>query len=158
MAEKDDRTASAAESKATPIIRLEAIAGPGAYVEIDGEPYAMAAPASLGLIERTRVVRLLERIFKLEQLEEPSADEATEYEGHLRSLAPLILPGAKSETLERLAIGQLADLAVAFFVHAAKTSPRIAMLLGDRTTSPTGTSSSPDSSASTAAATPGAGS
>ncbi len=132
------------------VLTLDAIEGSVDVVRVDGASYDLIGTNALGLKTRARVARLAKRIEDLEGLAEDAITETEEqeYQTRLRELAGIALPSAPSRALDRLGTGQLADLAVAFFVRAAMRSPRMGLL---RTMSPTGATSSPSSKPSTAA-------
>jgi hypothetical protein len=110
----------------------------------------MTDPAHFGLRAGGEIWRSIERIAALEALSEPSDADEREYRERLERIARVAVPDLEPDIVAKLATGQLADLVVSFFALVAATSPRLGMLT--RTASaPTGTTSSPSSSASTAA-------
>lgn len=134
-----------------PVITLESIVGPADVVEIDGERYDLAALSTFGLRARAEAKAIAARIELLEKMEDPTPADEREHVSRLRQLAQLALPKAPASVVERLDEGQLADLVIAFFVRAAKRSPRMDMLRAQGVMSPTGQTSSDVSSAATAA-------
>lgn len=122
------------------------------YVRVDERTYEMANPSHFGLRAGGEIWRSIERIAALEQLAEPSDADEREYRERLERIAKVAVPDLPAEVAAKLATGQLADLVVSFFALVAASNPRLGMLM--RTTSasaPAGTTSSPSSSASTAA-------
>lgn len=134
---------------------LELTTGAGAspgYVRIDGRTYELADPAHFGLRSGGAIWRGMERIAALEALAEPSEADEREYRERLERIALIALPDLEPEILAKLATGQLADLVVAFFALVASANPRLNLLLRTAEPSaPAGTTSSPNSPASTAA-------
>lgn len=122
------------------------------YVRIDGETYEMANPSHFGLRSGGEIWRGMERIAALETKAKPSEADEREYRQRLERLCAVAVPELPAPVLRKLATGQLADLVVSFFALVARGNPRISMLIQTAAeSSPTGTTSSPSSSASTAA-------
>ena len=122
------------------------------YVRIDGETYEMANPSHFGLRSGGEIWRGMERISALETKAKPTAHDEREYRQRLERLCAVAVPGIPAAVLKKLATGQLADLVVSFFALVARGNPRISMLIQTASeSSPAGTTSSPSSSASTAA-------
>lgn len=122
------------------------------YVRVDDETYEMANPSHFGLRSGGEIWRGMERISVLEAKPAPTEADEREYRRRLERLCAVAVPELPAVVLHKLATGQLADLVVSFFALVARTNPRIGMLLTTAAESqPIGTTSSPSSSASTAA-------
>jgi len=122
------------------------------YVRVDDETYEMANPSHFGLRAGGEIWRGMERIAALETKAKPTEADEREYRQRLERLCAVAVPELPAPVLRKLATGQLADLVVSFFALVASTNPRISMLMQTATeSSPIGTTSSPSSSASTAA-------
>jgi hypothetical protein len=126
------------------LLDLSKLAAPSDYISIDGETFDLAAVDAFSLIQRAQMNALIERVGKLQDLPEPTEEESREFEMKLRELAAIALPKAPPAKLATLNVGQLLDLAFAFFVWVGERSPRPTLLrrIGAR--------SSPGSSGSTA--------
>jgi len=121
-------------------------------VRVDDLTYEMANPSHFGLRSGGEIWRGMERISALEAKAKPTEADEREYRQRLERLCAVAVPELRVAVLHKLATGQLADLVVSFFALVASTNPRISMLLTTAAeSSPTGTMSSPSSSASTAA-------
>ena len=122
------------------------------YVRVDDQTYEMANPSHFGLRSGGEIWRGVERISALETKAKPTERDEREYRQRLERLCAVAVPELPAAVLNKLATGQLADLVVSFFALVASTNPRIGMLMQTAAeSSPTGTTSSPSSSASTAA-------
>ncbi|HZP97225.1 MAG TPA: hypothetical protein VFC31_12975 [Candidatus Limnocylindria bacterium] len=134
------------------VLELTTRAGttPG-YVRIDGRTYDMADPSHFGLRAGGEIWRSVERIAALEAIAEPSDADEREYRERLERIARVAVPDLETQVAAKLATGQLADLVVSFFALVAATSPRLGLLMTAGASARTGTTSSPSSSASTAA-------
>lgn len=145
------KTARHSAGASAPVITIESLVGPADVVEIDGERYDLATLASFGLRANAEAKREAARIQYLEQIEAPTEADEREHRQRLQELVRMALPKAPPTIAERLGDGQLADIVVAFFVLAAKRSPRMEMLRAQGITNPIGPISSDGSSAATAA-------
>lgn len=130
------------------VIDLTALAGTRAVVRIDGQSFDLVDVDELGLRDRAKLTRTLERIAALEgaaREDLATDDDETEYRQRLSEFARIALPGAPEELLAKLNDGQKGDLAAAFFVEAiGQKKGRLGLL------SRIGPRSSPGSASTTA--------
>src|SRR6266508_385716 len=145
-----------AEDKApkTPTLDLATLEEPADYIRIDGETYDLADARKFSLRQRAHVQRLMRRVDALEQKAtadveaelEPSEDDDREYNSRLAEICHIALPTATKEVVDRLATGQRAGVAAAFFARSLLRRGLLgaAPRFGGHGSSPTSSTSTPE--------------
>lgn len=102
------------EKRAIPIIRIRE--RPREFVHIDGQDHELIWAMGLGLRQGAELRRVQRRVLELEKLEEPTEDEAREYDDKLRRLAAIALPSLSNDVLAKLSTEQCGQIVTAFLV------------------------------------------
>ena len=118
-----------AEKDDDQVFDLGAIAPLRKVVLIDGSAYEMLDVNELGIADRSKLAKLVDRITKLENKgERATAKDQQEYDARLLTISKMILPGAPQALIDKLSLGKRGDLVVRFLVETAVESPRLSMV------------------------------
>lgn len=133
-AEETEATQQQAEVGRRPTLDLSSIIPEAvpveeeAYFLLDGERHAYAKITAWSLRQRRTYISAMERIAALEGLPEPTEVDEQEYRKLLTSLAIQLAPSLTPEKVAPLDDGQLADIAMSFFVWLGERHPRMATM------------------------------